>query len=68
MVRIDGRGEARDLRNRQRMLMTWRSTARRHKVSSVDYGEVPAGASDYAMMEVVQRGGQKGALVPDSIF
>jgi len=63
MMRIEYRGQKPAISEYagQRVLDVLEGTAKAYdlKYHYVDYGEVPAGASDYAMMEVVQRAAQK---------
>ena len=63
MMRIEYRGRSPRSPNTRASgsSIFWRALQRptTSKYHYVDYGEVPAGASDYAMMEVVQRAAQK---------
>ena len=63
MMRIEYRGQKPAISEYagQRIFDILEGTAKAYdlKYHYVDYGEVPAGASDYAMMEVVQRAAQK---------
>jgi aminobenzoyl-glutamate utilization protein A len=63
MMRIEYRGQMPEISAYvgQRIFDILDGTAKAYDLTYhyVDYGEVPAGASDYAMMEVVQRAAQK---------